>query len=195
MSLTPSPASSQHPVLGAGGWAGAQEHWLKIESWARHGGSSSWALRNPPCSTAGLPLHEAASVLRTPHHSGSPRPDISLPGEIGRESPGERSCHCWNRDRPGTPTREVSASPPVASSGVEARGWRALRSGLSGTGSPASPSCPSPVAPCGLHLVLLASPSHSSGSCPPAVLLTFVSTVTTQQTELSQARATPWTSI
>lgn len=166
-------------------------HWLRIESGARHGGSSSWAPRNPPYSTAGVPLHEAGSVLRTPHHSGSPCPDISLPGAaiVGTETgPGHPPGRC--------PPCLPEIAP--ASLGLQGCGGERIDSSVSRplrNRVPCSSIVPSLMAPCGLHLVLLASPSHSISSCPPAVLLTFVSTVSTQQTEFSQAWATPSTSI
>lgn len=178
MSLAPAPASSQLFFwVWWLGWSPGPRlswHWLRIESWARRGGSSSWALRNSPCSTTGIPLHEAASVLRTPRHSGSLCPDISLPGE-GRQGASGRGAvivgtETGSGHAPGGCPPGLPETPALL--GLQGCGGERTESSVArplGNRVPRSSMCPSPLAPCGLHLVLLAPPSHSSCSCPPAV--------------------------
>ena len=82
---------------------------LSSEWRAGRGMGLFWTLRNHPCSTKSIPLHRAAGVLRTCRHRGSLCPGI-IPGKGSGREPGRGgSCHCWNRDRPGTPSWQVPA--------------------------------------------------------------------------------------
>lgn len=138
----------------------------------RQGGSISWALRNSPCSTAGVPLHGAAAVLMIPPRRevsglGSPasHPEVVKHGSGGRGKlpllDQRQALDMFLEDPPGL--TENCTSHPLASQ-AQKQFWR-LGPSLSGEGPLLLTLVPSPfpslMAPCGLHPIPLASPFHS----------------------------------
>lgn len=129
MSLAPSLASP--PAVLRLGWM--QEHQLSLR--LALGGEQGQAWRQPllgPLKLSLQPWHHPFAQSCTCAQETSPQgTDVCALGSPSRKGGGSKpgrggSCHCWNRDRPGTPSWHVPArphkepyQPPLGPQGLE----------------------------------------------------------------------------